>query len=100
MAWDNTRGSRGGYVSPRVKDEVRRRDRHCVLGHPGCTGAIDEFHHPIGLAERGQRRSSVLDANDVVGVCSTCHSVETRAQAKRGRNAWKRQPERHPGLKR
>lgn len=97
VAFDNNRGSAGGYVSPKVKDEVRKRDKYCRLQHYGCTGLIDEFHHPTGLAERGQRRTSVLDAREVIGVCASCHSVETQTQARRGRNAWKRTPESHPG---
>ena len=100
MAWENNHGSRGGYVSQAVKAEVRKRDKHCQLGYDGCTRDVAEFHHPTGLAESGQRRGSVLDARDVVGVCKHCHSIETRKQISRGRNAWKRQPERHPGLKR
>jgi hypothetical protein len=99
MAWENNRGSRGGYVSPKVKETVRQRDKTCRLQHDGCTRAIDEFHHPTGLAAHGQRRGSVLNPRDVIGVCSHCHTIETRKQARAGRNAWKRQPERHPGLK-
>jgi hypothetical protein len=99
MAWDdNNRGSRGGYVSPKVKSDVRKRDRHCQLQYDGCTGDIAEFHHPVGLAATGSRRTSVTDPKQVVGVCSWCHSIETRKQISRGRNAWKRQPEKHPGL--
>lgn len=99
MPWENNRGSRGGYVSPKVKETVRKRDKHCQLRHPGCTGAIDEFHHPTGLAASGSRRTSVLDVKQVVGVCSPCHSIETRKQISAGRNRWKRQPEKHPGLR-
>jgi hypothetical protein len=101
MPWDNNRGSRGGYVSPKVKEAVRKRDKQCVLAYRGCTGAITEFHHPgAGLAAQGQRRGAVTDASQVVGVCSSCHDIETQKQARRGRNRWKREPERHPGLKR
>jgi hypothetical protein len=99
MTWDNNRGSRGGYVSAKVKDAVRKRDKTCRLQHDRCTGRIDEFHHPTGLAANGQRRGSVLDPRDVIGVCSSCHSIETRKQISIGRNRWKRQPERHPGLR-
>jgi len=97
--WEGNDGSRGGYVSPRVKAAVRQRDRHCVLRHPGCTGAIDEFHHPDGLAASGTRRKSVLSAKPLVGVCRHCHGIDTRKQISAGRNRWKRQPECHPGLK-
>jgi hypothetical protein len=97
--WENNRGSRGGYVSAKVKDEVRKRDRHCVLGYPGCEREIQEFHHPTGLADQNSRRTSVLDASAVVGVCRSCHSVETRKQISAGRNRWKRPVERHPGLR-
>ncbi|WP_142282311.1 hypothetical protein [Mycobacterium sp. IEC1808] len=67
MAWENNRGRSGGYVSPKVKETVRKRDKRCVLAYPGCAGAIEEFHHPTGLAESG-RRGSVLDGKQVVGV--------------------------------
>lgn len=99
--WDDGSGRRrGGYVSAKVKDEVRKRDKRCVLQHDHCTGDITEFHHPRGVAASGSPRTSVLDAKQVVGVCHSCHSVETRKQISIGRNVWKRQPERHPGHKR
>lgn len=90
-------GSRGGYVSPKVKEAVRKRDKTCRLGYDGCTGTIEELHHPKGLAASGDRRS-VLEAKQVVGVCANCHGIETRKQISAGRNAWKRRPEDHPGL--
>jgi hypothetical protein len=70
-------------VSPAVKDTGRqRRDRQCQLQHDGCTGVIEEFHHPgQGLAASGSRRSSVLDAKQVVGVCHHCHDIETASRS-------------------
>jgi hypothetical protein len=75
----------GRYVSPRVKDQVRRRDRCCRLNYPGCTVLIEEFDHPEGLADQGLQRTSVLSALDVQGVCRHCHAIKTKAQAQAGR---------------
>lgn len=103
MTW-----GQGRYVSPKVKAAVRRRDKTCQLAYPDCTRLIEEFHHPTGLADQGKQRTSVLNANEVVGVCSTCHTIETRKQQAAGRERAKatrgglsrrlRDLEPHPGL--
>lgn len=80
-----TNWGQGGYVSPRVKDQVRRRDKTCRLQYPGiCTGNIDQFDHIIGLAEQGLRRTSVLTAENIQGVCEPCHGKKTNEQRKAG----------------
>lgn len=95
MTW-----GQGRYVSPRVKAQVRKRDKTCRLAYPGiCTRAIDEFDHPDGLAAQGKQRTSVLDAAEVQGVCAPCHRHKTQQQARAGRSRWKRTPEKHPGLR-
>lgn len=82
MTW-----GQGGYVSPKVKAQVRRRDKTCRLAYPDiCTGHINEFDHPDGLAERGLNRTSVINANEVQGVCSPCHARKTRDQQQAGRD--------------
>lgn len=98
----------GGYVAKRVKDQVRRRDKTCRLNYPDiCTGTIDQFDHPQGLAERGLRRTSVTNPSEVQGVCTPCHKHKTesqrldgiaRAKAQRGGLSRRlRDIEPHPG---
>jgi hypothetical protein len=79
-------GRPASRIPDRVKDQVRRRDGVCQLRIPGiCLGLIQEFDHVVGLAEQGQRRTPVLNASDVQGVCSPCHQVKTQQQAADGR---------------
>lgn len=100
QAWQGRTTGQGRYVAPRVKAQVRKRDKTCRLAYPGiCTGAIDEMDHPDGLAAQGKRRTSVLDPADVQGVCIPCHRHKTQQQALAGRNGWKRQTKKHPGLR-
>lgn len=80
MTW-----GQGSNIPKRVKDQVRRRDRTCRLQYPGvCTGKIDEFDHPNGLAAQGEQRASVRSATEVQGVCSPCHKVKTDKQRRAG----------------
>jgi hypothetical protein len=98
-SWQGRTTGQGRYVSPKVKAAVRARDKTCRLNYPViCTGAIDEMDHPDGLAATGKPRTSVLTAGVVQGVCRPCHRRKTQQQARAGRNGWKRQAERHPGL--
>jgi len=102
MTW-----GQGRYVSPKVKDQVRRRDKTCRLHYPGCTGNIDEFDHPDGLAQQGLQRTTIHNADEVQGVCTPCHAAKTeqqrragidRAIAQRGGLSLRRRPiEPHPG---
>ena len=80
MTW-----GQGSTIPQRIKDQVRRRDKVCQLQYPGiCTGAIDEFDHPGGLAAHGQQRTTVRSALEVQGVCTPCHGVKTEGQRKAG----------------
>lgn len=101
MTW-----GQGSTIPTRIKAQVRRRDRVCQLQYPGvCTGRIDQFDHPDGLA--GQQRTAVRSALEVRGVCSPCHKVKTeqqrlagiaRAKAQRGGLSRRlRDVEPHPG---
>lgn len=103
MTW-----GQGSTIPKRIKDQVRRRDQTCRLQYPGiCTGAIDEFDHPGGLAAQGQQRTAVRSAIEVQGVCSPCHAHKTeqqrlagiaRAKAQRGSLSKRyRDHEPHPG---
>lgn len=80
MTW-----GQGSTIPKRIKDQVRRRDKTCRLQYPGvCTGAIDEFDHPDGLASQGQQRTNVASAAEVQGVCTPCHGVKTDKQRRSG----------------
>lgn len=80
MTW-----GQGSNIPKRVKDQVRRRDQTCQLQYPGiCTGQIDEFDHPDGLAAQGQQRTTVRSAAEVQGVCAPCHGHKTNEQRKAG----------------
>ena len=103
MTW-----GQGSNIPKRVKDQVRRRDRTCRLQYPGvCTGSIDQFDHPDGLAAHGRQRTTVRSAAEVQGVCEPCHKVKTDQQrraglaaatARRGgRSRRNRDLEPHPG---
>lgn len=106
MTW-----GQGSRIPKRIKDQVRRRDKTCQLQYPGiCTGAIDQFDHPDGLAAHGLDRAPVRSAAEVQGVCEPCHEHKTegqrqagiaRARATRGSLSKRyRDREPHPGARR
>jgi 5-methylcytosine-specific restriction endonuclease McrA len=80
MTWNSPRSR----ISPKVKDQVRRRDRHCQLQYPGCTQRIEEMDHVIGLAAQGIPRTPVLSATVLQGVCKHCHAIKTEQQRRDG----------------
>lgn len=49
--------------------------------------------HIVPRAEGGEDHLDNLTTR-----CVPCHGVKTRRESVRGRNAWKRTPEKHPGL--
>ena len=80
MTW-----GQGSNIPNRIKDQVRRRDKTCRLQYPGiCTGRIDQFDHPDGLAAQGQQRTTVRNASEVQGVCEPCHEHKTEEQRQAG----------------
>jgi 5-methylcytosine-specific restriction endonuclease McrA len=88
----------GSRIPDRVKTVVRRRDQSCRLGFDGCTQRIDEFDHIVPLAVSGLDRRNANHPAALQGVCCSCHRIKTQREAAAGRTAWRRQPERHPGL--
>ena len=87
MTW-----GQGSNIPKRIKDQVRRRDQVCQLNYPGlCTGEIDEFDHPDGLADQGLERQTVRSAIEVQGVCSPCHTEKTKRQQQTGRDRARKQ---------
>lgn len=80
MTW-----GQGSNIPKRIKDKVRVRDKVCQLNYPGiCTGSIDEFDHPDGLAAHGQERKPVRSSREVQGVCKPCHDHKTEQQRRAG----------------
>ncbi len=100
MSW--TRGRPASTRRDRAdRSTVLRRDPVCrcagcsACTSHGCGGPSTEDDHVVPLAEGG---SNGLDNRR--GVCSPCHAVKSKAEAKRGidRRSARRAPLRHPGL--
>ena len=87
------------HIPEQVKRTVRTRQHHrCMVIDPHvCTGHIDQFDHIINVKTLGVDRRDANDPDNLQGLCTPCHKVKTQAEAKAGRNRWKRQPEQHPG---
>jgi 5-methylcytosine-specific restriction enzyme A len=100
-AWQGrTTGQGSTRAGRKARDKCLRDAAHlCQLRHPGCIGHATEAHHAHGLAATGRRRAQAVDNAELIAACHCCHDIETRKQASTGRNAWKRQAERHPGLR-
>jgi hypothetical protein len=113
MSWERNRPST--HIPARVKLFIRARSRetsptgedYCELRIPGvCRGdyklQYDHYGEPgkDGVTESGGPQSVSNDPQHIRLVCSPCHNRHTQEQAQRGANAWKLEPERHPGLKR
>lgn len=74
---------------------VLARDPLCRIQGPDCTTIATEADHIVNVAEGGDE----LDLDNGQGACSNCHEQKTQDEATRGKNRWKRKPEKHPGLK-
>lgn len=100
MAWERNR--RHAYIPVLVKRFVYDRAQgECESRRPGCLHDDRlEYHHVIGVADwTGPPELLSADTN-VSLLCHNCHSWETQQQATKAKNAWKLEPERHPGLRR
>lgn len=113
MSWERNRPST--HIPLPVKRVIRARSRetsptgedYCEVRLPGvCRGDYklqydhyDDTGGPDGVTESGGPKQVSNHPDKIRLVCSACHNVHTQEQAKRGANAWKLQPERHPGLK-
>lgn len=73
---------------------VRARDKTCQLNYTGCTIIATEADHIRNITEGGDP----LDLSNGQGVCTNCHKQKTQSEATRGKNRWKRKPEKNPGL--
>ena len=86
--WQGRTTGQGSTRAARTARAKCLADAHhrCQLRHPGCTGDADEAHHQRGIADTGRTRTKAVDAGELVAACPHCHRVETREQARRGRN--------------
>lgn len=96
VAWENKR--RHAYIPVAIRRAVYdRADGRCEAQRRGCIFDTDlEYHHVLGVAEYPNEKPTVAT---VQLLCRSCHNLETQAQATKARNAWKLEPERHPGLR-
>ena len=79
----------------KLRQQVLTRDHYqCQERGPTCIGYATEVDHTGNITSGG----AVLDPANARAICAPCHLVKTQTEARRGRNQWKRQPERHPGL--
>jgi 5-methylcytosine-specific restriction enzyme A len=100
MAWSERRTASSRLVNTapwrKVRAQVLKRDRNrCQLREPGCTGQATQVDHIVNVADGG----APLDPKNLQSACPTCNARKAGREATKARNAWKRQPERHPGLK-
>lgn len=94
-------------VSNRIPNAVRRAVRErdgneCQLRYDGCTFEGEEIDHIVNVASTGVGRQEVnrrVTADELQVVCRACHARKTAREISVGRNAWKRQRERHPGMR-
>ena len=99
MVWE--RNKTGSNIPASVKRTVHtRQDGICATyDRTVCMGRIDEYDHIVNVKATGQtRRQLERDPDLLQGLCTPCHRAKVQDEARVARNAWKRQPERHPGL--
>lgn len=99
MAWDGPRTASSRITSTYEWQVLRRdvldRDGHeCQERGPNCIGYANEVDHDHNVAAGGAE----LDPRNARAICTVCHEEKTRRESRRAQVAWKRQPERHPGL--
>ena len=98
--WDGTRTKSGEITATaawkRVGAKVLKRDRNeRQLRLPGCTGHATQVDHILNVAAGGPE----LDPTNLVSACLPCNARKAQKEAAAARNRWKRQPEKHPGLR-
>ncbi|WP_168209578.1 HNH endonuclease [Mycobacterium helveticum] len=102
MAWKDAARSPSSHVTAtaewrRLRLTILKRDRYrCQLDEPGCTGEADQVDKIINVADGGDP----LDEHNLRAACAQCNARKAQREATKARNAWKRQPEPHPGLRR
>lgn len=101
MAWKDAARSPSSHVTAtaewrRLRAKILKRDHYqCQLNEPGCTIKADQVDKIVNVAAGGDPR----DPRNLRAACAHCNARKAQAEATKARNAWKRQAERHPGLK-
>jgi 5-methylcytosine-specific restriction enzyme A len=101
MSWkDAARSPSSAVVTTakwrKLRLEVLKRDgRRCQIRDVGCTIEATEVDKIINVAAGGDP----YDPRNLRAACSHCNSRKAQQEATVARNAWRRQPEKHPGLK-
>jgi 5-methylcytosine-specific restriction enzyme A len=99
MAWESSRTQSSEVVRTaawrKLRVEVLERDGYrCQLRDIGCSGRADQVDKIIAISLGGDP----LDKTNLQA-CAHCNARKAQREATIARNAWKRQPERHPGLR-
>jgi 5-methylcytosine-specific restriction protein A len=100
MGWDGPRTASSRITSThawrKLRAEVLERDGYeCQERGADCIGYADEVDHDHNVAAGGEE----LDPRNARAICGPCHRNKTRGESIRGQSAWKRKPEKHPGLR-
>lgn len=100
MPWDGRRTASSRVTSTyewqKLRKQVLERDGHeCQERGPNCIGYANEVDHDHNVAAGGAK----LEPRNARAICTPCHRDKTRRESVRGQQAWKRQPEPHPGLR-
>ena len=99
MPWEGSRTKSGEVVTTaawrKLRAQVLKRDKYrCQLREPGCTGQATQVDHIVNVGAGG----APLDPDNCQSVCPQCNARKAQREATVARNAWKRRPDRHPGL--
>jgi 5-methylcytosine-specific restriction endonuclease McrA len=98
-SWKGKRTKSGQVTSTaawkRLRLQILKRDNYrCQERGPRCTGRATQVDHIVNVAAGGAE----LDPANLQSICPSCNAIKASREAAKARNAWKRQPERHPGL--
>ncbi|MGV0426924.1 HNH endonuclease signature motif containing protein [Corynebacterium pyruviciproducens] len=90
--WQNTKGR--GNTQKRLKKWAHNNLPY-VCNHPGCTTNTNlELDHITNLKQGGKN-----SVDNIQWLCHKHHNIKTQQEASIGRSAWKKRPDKHPGLK-
>ncbi|KLO25891.1 hypothetical protein ABW16_21500 [Mycolicibacter heraklionensis] len=99
MPWDRRTASSAitsTWAWRKFRLDILDRDGwRCQERGPNCIGRADQVDHPENVAAGGAH----LDPDNARAICGPCHEPKTQVEASRGRTAWQRPAERHPGLR-
>jgi 5-methylcytosine-specific restriction protein A len=101
MAWQDATRSPSSHITAtaawrKIRKQVLERDRNrCQIREPGCTINADQVDKIINVAAGG----NPLDQRNLRAACAHCNGRKAQREATTARNAWRHQPERHPGLR-